>query len=76
MSQYLYLLVKVRTLHTYESGEIQYEALVSQYLYLLVKVRTRVGMPVCKEGLADQSQYLYLLVKVRTVRPVSGLVCR
>ncbi len=37
MSQYLYLLVKVRTYHLsdYEVYNLQ-----SQYLYLLVKVRT------------------------------------
>ncbi len=64
VSQYLYLLVKVRT-QQQQQHHCRSLARPSQYLYLLVKVRTikelRVEAMVLKE-----SQYLYLLVKVRT----------
>ncbi len=62
-SQYLYLLVKVRTKGS--MCVIFIKPTQSQYLYLLVKVRTEV--PDNKRyGISSRSQYLYLLVKVRT----------
>ncbi len=61
-SQYLYLLVKVRTIA--DAIEADSAEVESQYLYLLVKVRTkRRGNSSLRR---DRSQYLYLLVKVRT----------
>ncbi len=67
MSQYLYLLVKVRTFTTNLWHELFAAAAQSesQYLYLLVKVRTNF-LAIHDQLLVRKSQYLYLLVKVRT----------
>ncbi len=65
MSQYLYLLVKVRTSIPILFNRM--ERIQSQYLYLLVKVRTVTNTFVTVKKVDDgESQYLYLLVKVRT----------
>ncbi len=64
-SQYLYLLVKVRTAKGRKAEPIK--GPMSQYLYLLVKVRTSVPLPHHPSWWCiEESQYLYLLVKVRT----------
>ncbi len=62
-SQYLYLLVKVRTVVV---GVAVAASALSQYLYLLVKVRTYTNLHHVGEFTIFKSQYLYLLVKVRT----------
>ncbi len=63
MSQYLYLLVKVRT---FANLTVTNCFVTSQYLYLLVKVRTHAKAEQRYLQKLHMSQYLYLLVKVRT----------